>query len=885
MANSTDVLRVASWCATALPDSLVLTRFMMPVSAHETLVQWYQQKIIREKNLPTAVVLAGLSELLAFFAPETAYMAHVPDPSDSGPPRLCLFFLSDVTGNAGLRQRLQNAILRWLAIIYSEKDPDLRAAIAGGVFDRRNWCIQQISTRMKNSQGACPVPQEAALFNVLTAHVIAQLSNKFIQFQSGESRILIPRTPQSNPFYGLELVAFPPKKERDGDGFYTEVVTISAATFPEQHSGGIQILAQPSIRNWGPFSGYDGYGDPARSLDVFMPPQNETEGYMHYQHTSFSVRATRENMAAAFGPDNADTRAVVRWQAQRDHRIVDLMRRFLGDFNELKDADYTRPIVCQEGLWILPRLAPVSGDRNLAGGSGVGWNDRNDIAESLDMPMQAAGFTRAETLSRIKRQMPIKGPFNVAGDDLERTAPQRRAALLRTLASIGNAGGEIDFIVFHLYEDSPDRVKDEVNRFLGVPARQKDSLLTWSDGLKVRLFAAPSGPLAQTVDYYELPEERKRGLTSQQQDERSRYQSNLKASIAMRDYIAHVRGGRSGVACAIAELSSALKGMGPRDPYAIVRSQLARQRVLPQVILVDDESPNEKYRYSVRDCFRMLGVLPVFEEALPLRLAAFTVIQRNRKVVGGGLIKSQAFPLAARVRDGIIECALPDESGAPDWFPYAQAALNIFSGDYDRFGRNRTEENLNKFATFFTMALEQIDRLGPSLVILDMDTVVSQIHALNNANLAFENLRIGNRTLKPSDLPNTRIVRLCANTDKLPCYMQDEAIWPQGLFKWASATRTAYGVKRKPNSAKTVSYASTISRHLPPGDSRAADYKPRRIAGLDELCAIFIQPGDDPIQLLMIAHRLRGVHVQFDDDTIFGFPLHELRRFDNAVTS
>jgi hypothetical protein len=57
------------------------------------------------------------------------------------------------------------------------------------------------------------------------------------------------------------------------------------------------------------------------------------------------------------------------------------------------------------------------------------------------------------------------------------------------------------------------------------------------------------------------------------------------------------------------------------------------------------------------------------------------------------------------------------------------------------------------------------------------------------------------------------------------------------------------------------------------------------MAALDEICLAFKQPGDDATKLLMTAHRLRGLHTQFDDDTSLPFPLHELRLLSRAVTS
>ena len=186
---------------------------------------------------------------------------------------------------------------------------------------------------------------------------------------------------------------------------------------------------------------------------------------------------------------------------------------------------------------------------------------------------------------------------------------------------------------------------------------------------------------------------------------------------------------------------------------------------------------------------------------------------------------------------------------------------------------------------FFGAALDQIDRAGPSLVLADMDTVAARLSTLRNGNLVFDAVSVGSRTLSPEQLPNLRIVRTCGDTAKLPCYFQTDAAWPSGLFAWGSASRTAYGVKRKPASAKNSGHLALRSRHLLAGDNRSRDGKPRRIAALDEICAVFKQPTDDAVDLMMMAHRLRSVHAQHDDDTSLPYPLHELRLLGGAVTS
>jgi len=883
---SVHTLHVAAWTARNLPERLILTRFMMPTSAHDVLVQWCRQTTGRAADVPTYIAVAGLSEVLSFFVPETAYMAHERDAGETGQKRQCLYFLGDISHDDELRKRLRSAILMWLGILYPDKGADMRLSVAETACDERNWRVRQIDTGLKNHNGVCAVPRDGALYDALTVHAVAQVAGKTLRFQSGESRIFVAETPQSQPFGGVELVAFPPKKERDGPGLYTEVVTISAANFPEQRGQGIQILARPSIRNWGPIETYDLQASPTRSLDVFIPPRDGTGDYASYRHMSFRFKAIVENWKAVVEM-NVLKRPVVRWESHRDHRVFDLIGRLAGN-SRIAEGDHTQPVVGEEGLWVLPRLAPGSGDRYLAGGSGVGWPDRSDIAESLDGPMRETGFERSTPMTRITRRMPIRGPFKSSKADMEVTAPMRRAGVIKTLSAIGNADGELDLLILHKHGASPELIREAVRTYLGKPDSEGEELLEWSDGLRIRLLAAPSGPLAEALPFYELPEEGRAGLTKAQQDEFARArqdQENQRAAAAMAEHIARVRRGRTSVGCAILEMAASLKGRGRRDPFVMARRLLAERRILPQVVLVDDDAPQEKYRAAVRDLIRMLGVLPAFDETLSLAPAALTVIQRNDERVGGGNIGNQAFPLAVRTREGILECAIPDETGEPMWMPYACAALQIYSGNYGRFARNRTEENQRKFDVFFGSVLEQVDRAGPALVLADVETVGARLRNLQNGNLSFDTLLVGSRTFVPDTLPSTRIVRTYGDNNKLPCYFQDEAEWPGGLFRWGEAARTAYGVKKKSVSAKRTGYFSLISRHPPAGDHRDRDHKPRRIAALDEICAIFKQPDDDPVDLMMMTHRLRSVHAQYDDDTSLPFPLHEVRLLGGAVTS
>jgi RNase H domain-containing protein len=143
------------------------------------------------------------------------------------------------------------------------------------------------------------------------------------------------------------------------------------------------------------------------------------------------------------------------------------------------------------------------------------------------------------------------------------------------------------------------------------------------------------------------------------------------------------------------------------------------------------------------------------------------------------------------------------------------------------------------------------------------------------------------RCPSPAHLGNVRLIRFSANANKLPSYyVDDETQWPTGMFVWgADAERTGYALKRKPVSAKTVGRAMPVSRHLPTGDNRAMDNKPRKVSSVDEVCVALCQAGDDLTDLRLFAHRLRSVPAQYDDDTVAPFPLHELLLLGRAVTA
>ncbi len=871
MAN-VDTLQLSTWTHISAFPQITLTRYMMPGKAQDILAQWTREATGREGQ-PITVILRGLSEILACLVPDVSFMRHDYD-QVSGGKRLCLYFLGDTSSSDELRSRIQAAISLWLGLLFKDKPSDMRSQVASTVGDRNNWSCLSVSPALKMSaSAACVSPENPMFYDAITAHAAASLAGKELRFRSGETKRLVLETAQSSPFDGLELVAFPPKQDPNRpESLWSEVITISSATFPER--GGVHILARPSIRNWGTITGYVLESDPCRRLDLFIPAQVTDDANRMYGHSSLQFRPR-------LNKESATKSIVAWWEHQEDLRLLELVQRLSGN-KKTEESAMLKPIVADNGLWALPRLGSIHGDRNLSGGSGVGWLDRKDIADSLDLPLKTAGFERAGSMVRVNKRLPVGKPFRPTGELAE-----RRDAIVRTLVALGNTEKQLDLIVLHKLENTPTVVRSELIDFLGEPSLVEGETLSWSDsGLSVRIVAAAAGPLGEALPKAELTDQEKANRTEKQQQEIWKVKqgdSNRSIQEAMALYVKGVRGNQTSLACAILEMPSSLRDARSSDPYAMAKRELARQKILPQVILTDEDQNENKYSSAIRDCVRMLGIVPTSE--LEFSPAAITVIQLNFERVGGGYRPPHAFPLAARVRDGILECAIPEENGEPLWLPYAEAGLRILSGNYGKFGRNGQEENLQKFSNFFNSAVEQINARGQSILIAEAETIAHKWPSLQNGKLVFDELMIANKRFAPYQLPNLRVVRVSPDPKKQPThYHETDHKDVSGLFSWESAKRTFYALKSLPLSAKTLKINSVISRHLAAENNMRRDDAVRQLAQLDEICVVFKQTDDDPTALAMLTHRLRQVHAQFDDDTRKPFPLHELRLLGRSVT-
>lgn len=864
-------------------DTLVLTRYRLSPDAQETLQVWSREKSKRANDAPSTLRLDGLSEILAWFVPEIAFMRRHHWDAETQSRPLSFFLVGDVAADGELRLRVQAAIALWLTLIYPDKPAPTRAAIAATAMDAGSWTKQSVNGALQAQAGACPSPAENLLFDAIAAHALSALAGQDLRFQNGAQRVLVAKAAQTDAFTGVQLVAFPPRQTKRG--LWSEVITLYTPTYPERPR--LHLLARPSIRNWGPVSRWTGRNDPDRALDVFMPAM-ASSARDAYRHTSFDYRV-RGGPPPAQGGHRP---TIGYWPHKDDQKVFDLVRRLTGRA-ALGSAELAQPVVDEDGLWVLPRLGTVHGDDWLPGGTGISWPDRHDIGQSLDQALSKAGFKAVEPMTRARTVMPLDKPFNSKADDETFTA--RRRAVRIALTAVGAPTAQVDLFIFQRREDAPERLTSSLIEELGPPQTQQDGALSWSCGLRIRLHPVNAGVLAEEVSWADAATEETKGLNPAQLrsiSDLNRSQAFDDAQKAMANHVAAARAGTAGIGWAILEMPEALQGRAG-DPFQFARRALAQADLLPQVVLTSVEPLPEstmkaKYGSALSDCLRMLGVLPVEDLPHDLQPAALTVIQRNTDSVAGQQRKGHAFPLAARTKEGRLECALPDEAGAPQWASYAVAVLRILKGDYGKFGRGRQEENLAKFETFFTMAMEDINRIGPALVICEGDTLTHKLSALANGKLVFDQLTIANRMLTPNDLPNLRIVRTSPDPKRQPYYHHDtENSWPSGLFSWGTATRTYYGLKQKPVTVSNAQhFAARVSRHadLEEGMRPPKENLGRVSSQMDEICIAFRQEGDDPLILATLVHRLRGAHAQYNADTARPFPLHELRKLGGGVT-
>lgn len=867
MGDILNEVELAVWTPGAALNVPTLSSFALPVDAYRTLEEVTRRSVGRAAE-PTLPSLGGLAEILAWFVPDMAFMRNDWEP-DIRMKRLHLYFLGDRSREERIHNGIRAGLAAWFANARGDVPVTARQSVHTAPADPANWTQHTLSKEL-TYPGICPVPTSPLLFDAIVAKAVEVARSGTFSMGQHHGRSLVPRIVQKGRVSGLELVVFPPV-QANADSFWTEVVTLRTATFPERKE--LHLLARTSIRNWGPVKSTDRRDGPTRSLDVFMP----VNGGERHANISFAFQSRREGKGKE---------APIRgwWKAQKSRRVFELIQR-LTDSTSLTDQDVTEPHVDPSGRWVLPRRAPGSRDKNPAGGSGVGWSDRALLVDVLDSRLAGAGFEKAPPMTRHRGRQPIDKPFVRRQEPSPGDEKACRAAMLKALVALGNLDGTLEVLILHTRDATPQRVRSALTKILGAPTKEDAEALSWDDGLRIVTVSAPAQDLALALPDGTLSDEERARFTDSQlgriQAER-RQQEHERIASSMTAYLRSIRTRPGKIGCAILEMPESLRDRPSIDPYPVARNRLARERVLPQVLLVDEIE--DKYESAARDLIRMLGVFPAGD--LDIAPAAITILQRNEDWRGGQRQSPVALAVAGRVRGGLLECALPDTKTAePTWMTYPEAMLQIMSGEHDGLDRSRSAEHRARYENFFARSFESIDREGPSVVLLDGSKVRLQLPAFSNGRLQLDQVTLGERTLTPTDLPNTRIVRLGLTSSEQPFHFhRSETKWPSGIFCWEGQNRTAYGIKVKPQTVKGKALNGTqLSRHDEDDLAKGRDW-PRVHAPLEEMCVMFQPESDDPLQTVTLVDRLRQVHAQYDSATRAPFPLHELQLLAKGFT-
>lgn len=874
--TSTDLLDLCAWQLTPALESIPLTCYTMPSKDHALLHTWTANRL-RSRPQHLSPIQRGLSDILSLRIPELAFIVKADRVHAGESPTLRFYFHGHQTTEQRWPFLLHQALLTWLGLLYPQEPLTLRRAIAASAEDEQSWQILNVSTQLAQHAGVCAQPKDPLLFHALLAHATRTLSGQKLQFRNGHSRYLVPQAANASPFDGLELTAYPPTPHPDKpDHFWTEVITLTTATFPERD--GISVLARPSIRNWGPIRRTGPRQAPSRHLDVFLKPYGSQAPHPH----SHAVLALVPRQDPASGHYHAA------WAHKDSERLIKLLPLLTGETLPPEES-LLNPCIHGDGLITLPRLGSGHKDRYLPGGTGVGWVDRADIAHSLDQVLSRKGFKQPPPLQRIRRRCPLAPG----------TPPlSRQTQLMKALTQLQLPDHTLELLVFQQRDDSTELLIAAIQRLLGPPSQQQGLAFHWEEsGLCIQLRAFPAGPLSQQIPQAGLTEDESRSLSESQRKEQrqARQQAILREVEAnMHRHIETIRPKTTTLACCILEMQSSLQDDPDHDPYLLSRKVLAQHRILPQVILLDTDpqsgAPAEKYNMAFRDCCRMLGAVPLDELPDNQALAALTFSRKNALSQGHRRYATSTSPLALHVTDEGMRCARPSASDDPIWMPYAEAMLYLMQGKSGRFEQLSLQQKQQKHGLFFRRVLEDMDRHGPVLVLLDHRGLAQTWPAIQNQHLQFDRLSINNHTLRPDSLPNTRLIRWHADPKRIPAhYHHTGAKDVSGFFGWDKACRTFYALKTSPATQKNLKWSAAQSRHPKEQDhsktTRDAQQALRQLRQLDEICVLFCQSDDKPMNLALLASRLRQRHVQYNDDTTLPFPLHELRLLAENIRS
>ena len=903
-----DDIQLACWYTGAATGPIGLSRFRLPAE-HAAKVRREKRRRDGNDNVVWTYVRGGLPEIVCFCLPETAFVKESEPVGDTYDKTIAVYFPEHVEVSDGLKRRLRQAINSWLDLQYQEdlSRDDIRR-VGQSVMDDENWeKNMQVHPEM-DASGEC-VNVNSQYYNALIARAASGLAGRPVRFRQGLTKYLVRKTPAGNIYNGIELVLFRPLGLPSGDNqyYFSEVVTLTTATFPGRQDQGVYVAARISMRNWGRVPSKDSGKN--RSFDVFMPAiQHEVNNYGHFQHSTLTGRIRRPGYRGA-------QRKQLEWARKNDVRLYDLLFSLSGN-DEFQDVDLTSPCANGHGhgSWWLPRLSSGHGDSFLKGGTGVPTPDRHDIIQVLnDVLAGELGLTQEQPLRRLPFK-PAKrpwGPFQKKGGQV--TCMARCAHISKALKQ-NQADDLLNILVLAMNEDTVENIKGSLEKdfYSGCDFEERAHEINGGAHVRelsarpaggaggVRLISTMASPFSELMELIQVEgtgEPDKVAMRNTTSGHLSHYLRRIREQLSIQ-----------GIGVAIFEMPSNFRDQST-DPYWAAKQALAQNRFLPQALLRDEDmqgggkaaTHQEKCKAAFLDCLRMLGVSPLYvrsnEQALsdfPMPAAIYNLRINN----------SAVLPVAIRlnVETGEIECCMRERNGGCGWEPYASAVLRLHNRDFMSLTKGDAASK-RAVRLFLTEVIEQLIRDNENLPkggVIFVDPVNfhdDDIKGFLNKDMQLDRITVGAKTFTPREFGNTALVRIKPDGGKTPSYliMPDKkgntSAWVSGLFRWGDGgERTVFSLKSKSNTEASATKYNNVSRNNHPTFEVEKRERKRSTAGLCEM-TLALSPEnclDNVIareRIFYYCKQLCELHYQYRYCTQLPFPLHELKLLGDCIQS
>ncbi|NMG42650.1 DUF3893 domain-containing protein [Aromatoleum toluvorans] len=857
-----------------------IVRYSLPLGIYGAIKEAQGVEVDRNANI------AGLSAVLGWAAPSVD-LVGIEAESYGEPTSITLIAIDPASSVDEIRREIEVAVAIWLGIVLPDKSSAIIAMLQDGRSLRGKPCKEVTIDPRVTWNGACPVPKDPALFNLITLAAARALEGKAVNEGTCNEGVLVSSGPQRSLYSGKTLLRYEPSRveRKSGPGWWTELFSVAAVSTPE--SDKLRVSVNVGIRNFGSVHAARLSWTRARSMDVFLPVDpalNTGAGRMRCVDLATTRQDWRNASEGKNGNDSADRR---------------VLKAILGMSGiPFDEAELGMSSIIGDRVGLYPRFGTVHGDQWAPGGTGLPSPERAAYLDNLDRHLGAAGFHRVD-MERVTR----KGPRTRAVVGIGGTPAELRAALGRSAHSLDKSG-ESHLVLLKARESGTDLVSQAVCKTIGNPDEVIGNRWHYSEGPSLVIDTIPAGSLAEMVD--DIDRTRLAGLAKEKRWKVEKYLLDARdkqARQAMREYLDSQQPVPVGPWMALLEMNKALRERSARDPYLLTYQVISERQGVAQVRLFDpdddradvgtdqedaEEDPDQlAYQNAFLDLLRAYGVCPV--ERQDVRLAAWWMIDvHGRQEYQAGERGGLATPVYVECHGGTISVCLlgPDESVHRCSYP--EAIRRISMREVLNLRTAKKMERTARVGQFFAQATPR-DRY-PTVLFVEATNIRQSVPGLQNSlNFQFDALRLGAvggaapiREISPED--NIAIVRITDEAAKAPCYWVEGNVQgtTAGVFKEPTSERTYWVSRGLPTplqrSLATVS-ANKKSRH----ESGAGQLKHRRFPSLSEVSVMVKGKNDDALGLVLLTRQMMQCHIATDERTILPFPLHEAGLLAGAV--